>query len=160
MRNTVTRAVSDRQVKDETDVIPVLNKELLPLVREFRDALNTEAQDTRTLSTAATATFTSIWTSDAIPTNRAWHVWAKVTGFATAGPAQQCSYVREALFSNVAGTVTQVGVTAAPTTFETAAAADVQFLVSGQTVALQVKDDGVSTFNWKATVRIYQTEEV
>lgn len=153
------RAVSDRQVRDQADVIPVLNKELIPLVREFRNALNTEAQDTRTLSTAASGAFETIWTSDDMPTDRAWHLWAKIAGFSTAGPAQQCSYVREALFANVGGVVSQVGVTSAVSTFETAAAADVQFLISGQAIALQVKDDGASTFAWKATVKIYPTDE-
>ena len=53
-----------------------------------------------------------------------------------------------------------MGATASIATFETAAAADVQFLVSGQTVQFQVKDDGVSTFAWKATVTVLASDEL
>lgn len=159
MKSTVTRALSERQVKDKDDVVPFLNKELIPLAREFRGALNQVVARVVTLTTAATATFTTIWTSDAMPTTSAWHVKVVCTAITSAGVAQRCAYVREGYFSNTAGVVAQVGATASISTFESAAAADVQFAVSGQTVLFQVKDNGASTFEWKARVTVLPSDE-
>lgn len=160
MKSTVTRALSERLVKDQGDVVPFLNRELFPLAREFRAALNQVVTQVFTLATAASAAFTTIWTSDSLPTNSSWHVAVTCTAITTAGVAQHCAYVREAYFANTAGTVAQVGATAALSTFESAAAADVQFVVSGQTVLFQVKDDGASTFAWKARVTILPSDEL
>lgn len=160
MKSTVTRALSERQVKDKDDVVPFLNKEGIPLLREFRAAHNQIVAQVITVSTAATAAFTTIWTSDAMPTNSAWHVLVTCSALTTAGAAQHCAYVREAYFANTAGTVAQVGGTTSISTYESAAAADVQFTVSGQTVLFQVKDDGASTFAWKARVTIFPSDEL
>lgn len=159
MKATVQRALSERQV-GEPDVVPFLNKEIVPLLRDIRTAHNLETVQQFTLSTAHTAAFTTIWTSDPMPTNSTWHVRVKCTAITTAGTAQQCAYVREGYFANVAGVVSQVGATASISTFESAAAADVQFAVSGQTILFQVKDDGASTFAWKATVTLLASDEV
>lgn len=160
MKTTIPTAVSDRQLRDEKDLVPYINKELLPLAREFRAAHNTEALQTFTVTTAATGTFTTIWTSDPMPTNSIWRVLVTATAFTTAGAAQQCAYTREACFANAAGVVGQVGATAVIATFETAAAADVQFALSGQTILFQVRDDGASTFTWKAVVRVLASDEI
>lgn len=157
MQNTVARALSERQLKDQGDVVPFLNKELIPLAREMRAALNLEGTQQFTLTTAATATFTTIWTSDDLRTGERFAVW---TNTLASGAAQSCAYVRLGLFQNVAGAVSQVGATASIATIESAAAADVQFLVSGQAVLFQVKDDGVTTMAWKTTVTTLASDEV
>lgn len=40
MANTITVPVSDRDVADEKAVVPWVNKEALPLLRQIRKALN------------------------------------------------------------------------------------------------------------------------
>lgn len=157
---TVTTPVSERQLAKPEELVPWANKEILPLLRESRGALNQVSAGAFTLSTAGTGAFTTVWTSDAMPTNSTWHVRATVNGMSTAGAPQQAAYVREAYFANVAGVVAQVGATASISTFETAAACDVQFVVSGQTALLQVRDDGVSTFAWKTRVELLASEEI
>lgn len=160
MKTTVGRALSQRQVDRTEDLVAFVNRELIPLARDMRAAHNLEAVQQFTLSTSGTATFTSIWTSDPMPTNSTWHVRVKCSAMTTAGTAQQCAYVREAYFANTAGVVAQVGSAVSISSFETAAAADVQFLVSGQAIKFQVKDDGASTFAWKATVTVLASDEL
>lgn len=156
---TIRRAASDRQLKDADDLIPWANREMIPLVKDIREFANQDGSQVFTLSTAGTGAFATIWTSDAMPTNSTWHVYVKVQARTTAGAAQACSYTREAYFTSVAGVASQVGATASIATFESAAAADVQFALSGQTVLFQVKDDGVSTFAWKCRVVVFPSEE-
>jgi len=158
MKNTVPTAVSDRAVtKDALDTW--VNKEARPLLQEARRALNTEAAQVATLTTAATGAFANIWTSDPVPTDSSWSVHVRVLGQSTAGAAQTADYGRVALFRNTAGTLAQVGATQALWSIETAAAMDVRLQVSGQTVTLDVRDDGVSTIAWKAHIRILPTDE-
>lgn len=158
MKTTVGRALSERQLgKEPQEVVDFMNRELIPLARDMRTAHNLEAVQQFTLSTAATGAFATIWTSDPMPTDSTWHVVVKCQG---RSPTQACAYVREAYFANVAGVVAQVGATASISTFETAAAADVQFLVSGQTVLFQCKDDAATTFQWKATITVLASEEM
>lgn len=40
MASNITTALSDRQVSGGDDIAPFLNKELIPLVRQMRTALN------------------------------------------------------------------------------------------------------------------------
>lgn len=159
MKTTVGRALSERLVGDNDEVVTFLNRELIPLARDMRTVHNLETVQQFMGSSAGTGVFTTLWTSDPMPTDSAWHVTVKCSARSTSGAAQQCAYVREAYFANVAGAVAQVGATASISTFETAAAADVQFLVSGQTVLFQVKDDGASVFAWKATVTLLASDE-
>ena len=159
MKTTVGRALSERLVSSQDEVLTYLNRELIPLARDMRTVHNLEAVQQFTGATTATGTFQTLWTSDPMPTNSTWHVMVKCSARSISGAAQQCAYVREAYFANVAGVVAQVGATASLSTFETAAAADVQFLVSGQTVLFQFQDDGVSAFAWKATVTLLASDE-
>lgn len=157
MKTTVGRALSERLLGDADEVVTYLNRELIPLARDMRVAHNLEAVQQFTLTTAATGAFATIWTSDPMPTDSTWHVVAKCTGRSA---SRNCAYVREAYFANIAGSVVQIGATASISTFESAVAADVQFLVSGQTVLFQVKDDTSGTFLWKATITVLASEEV
>ncbi len=159
MKTTIADPVSPRDV-NEKGVLDYLNVELRPFLSAVRASLNIETVQAFTLSTAATATFTNIWTSDPMPTNSAWFVEARVLTFASAGAAQRCAYIRHGLFYNDAGTVAQQGTTTATYSEESAAGADVQLVVDGQTVTLDVKDDGTSTFWWVAVVRLLPTAEL
>lgn len=157
--NTIPTPISPREV-DEKTVVPFLNKELRPFLREARDAANAEYHSTRTVSTAATGTYTNIWTSDSMPTDSAWDVRCVVLARATAGAAQRASYEICGLFYNVAGTVSQQGTSTLTYEEESAAGMNVRLQVSGQTVQLDVLDDGISTIAWVARIHILRSEEV
>ncbi len=159
MKATVEQAVSDRPVKED-DLTFWANKEVIPLLKKLRDAVNQIVAGAFTLTTAASGAFTNIWTSDPVPTDTTWGVRVRVVGHSTAGAAQTADYGRVATFRNTAGTVAQVGATQSLWSIETAAAMDVRVQVSGQTIQVDVRDDGVSTVAWKAYVEYLPTDEV
>lgn len=159
MKNTIPAALSDREIKSEKELVEWANRELRPVVRQARAVLNNRYDAVFELSTAGTGAFTNIWTSDAMPTGSAWLVVAHVIAYTTSGTAQRGAYIRRGLFYNDAGTVAQQGTTVAEYTEESAAGADVRLQVSGQTIQLDVQDDGVSTFSWRAFVTVYPTRE-
>jgi len=160
VKATIPTPVSERDVKDESAAVEYLNKEVRPLLRQMRGALNNTTDESHTLTTAATGTFTAIWTSDALKTNSAMLVEGHVIGRASAGAAQRVAYVVRALFYNAAGTVAQQGSTVAGYTEESSAGCDVRFRVSGQTVILEVVDDSASTFQWRAWVKQFPSLEL
>lgn len=151
---TIIPAVSDRQVKNLDELVAWANKEAIPTLRALRGYANAEIQRTYTITTAATGAWTTLWASDAVRAGESLDVFARVRGDATAGPAQSVTYHRIAKFRNNAGVVTQIGATQAPLTLESTAAPDVQFVIAGTTVLLQVQDDAASTYVWTAWISI------
>lgn len=160
MATTIFRAVSERALGKAEELLFWANREVIPVLREMRDALNLETVQRFRVNTLATGLFANIWTSDAMPTDSAWLVEAKVIARAISGTAQRCTYIRRGLFYNESGTVTQQGATDATYTNESAAGCDVRLQVSGQTIVLDVQDDGASQFQWVALVRVLSTFEV
>jgi hypothetical protein len=157
MKTTVQRAVSDRPVNKAEDLLDVVNREVLPVMRDMRSAINVTTDQTFKLTTAATGAFSNIWTSDALPTNSDWFIKADIRGRAAADTVQ---YEIRGTFYNRAGTVGQQGSTATIYSVESAAAADVRLQAVGQTITLDVKDDGASTFYWDALITAERTHEV
>lgn len=151
MKNTISRALSQRPVKDEKAAVDFLNKELVPVVREMLDVHNVRSAVDVDLVTAGTGAFTAIWTSDPMPSGAAWHLAATALG---RGASESAVYAREAFFINNGSGPAQVGVTRDVSTFETAAGADIRFAVVGSQIALQVQDDGTQPYVWTASVSI------
>lgn len=151
MKNTVTRALSDRPVKDEQAAVDFLNKELVPVVKEMRDVLNVRSSTDVDMVTNGTGAYTTIWTSDVMPSGAAWHIHATALG---RGSTDSAVYAREAFFVNNGSGPSQVGATLAVSTFETAAGADIRFVISSNQVQLQVQDDGTQPYLWIASVSI------
>jgi hypothetical protein len=159
VKNTIATPLSERLLKDQGDVLPFLNKEIVPLNREFRSALNFETTQLLRGVTTGNGVAVALWISDAIPTDSSWRVKADVIG-RTATGGEQASYGRVALFTNEGGVVSQVGATVALWTLESAAGCDCTLAVLGQTVILSCTDDGMSAMDWKILVSILPTDEV
>lgn len=157
MRNTVRIPLSERDIKDPAAAVDALNKEIRPILRQVRDALNQTTDECPSLETAATGTFTTIWSTPDLRTDSAIQLEALVLGRA---PSQTCGYVVRALAYNRAGLVGFQGASTTDFSAESAAACDVQFAISGQTVVLQVKDDGANTYQWRARVSVLSSLEV
>lgn len=151
MPTTIPRAVSGREVSKPEDLSAWANKEVMPVLRDLRAASNYEAVIKKELDTAGTAVFTNIWTSESMPTDSTWLTEVRITGTSA---TQHCAYVLRGVFGNTAGAVAQVGTTSIEYAEESAAGLDVQLVVSGQTVTLDVKDDGAGTFVWVAVIRV------
>jgi hypothetical protein len=158
MKNTVELAITSRQIADPKGAVEWINREAMPFLAQARAAANQEYNAAFEVRTAATGTFTSIWTSDSIQTNRALLVEARIVGRATV--AGRAAYILRGLFSNEAGVVAQQGTTQVDYSEESVAGFDARFLVSGQTIALQVRDDGLLTVDWLALVKVLTTKEL
>ncbi len=154
MRNSVLETVSRRKVtKDNVD--SWANDEASPLLHELRAFSNQRYQGHFSLETAATGVFATIWDSGAMPDNSAWEVDAYIVGRASAGGAARARYKLVGLFyREAAGAATQEGATLALVSMESVAGFNAQFAVSGNTVLLQVTDDGVRTMDWVALIHL------
>lgn len=134
-------------------VVAWANKEVMPVLRQLRDAANLEGALGTEVTTAGTGVFTQLWQSDPMPTSASWLIEARVLGrTTTAAPVQTAGYVVRGLFQNDAGVVTQIGVTAADFTAESDPGYDIRMQVSGQTVVLEVQDDGAAATRFTAKV--------
>lgn len=153
METTVSPPVSSREIKEE-EVVAWANKEALPVLRELRDFANAEQVAASNVVTVGDGEWSTLWVSDPIPTGVAVRVVADVIG---QGDEEAACYQRVAFFRNEGGTLTQIGATQAPWTLETAAGADVRLEVAGQTITLDVRDDGAEAFSWHSIVRAFST---
>lgn len=123
-----------------------------------RRALNWESRLT-TVYASASGAYTTAWTSDPIPTDRAWDVQIDATASSTSGATQAAAYTVRSLFLNDAGTVSQAAATSSLYAQSTSASIGCALTYSGQTVIFRVKDDGVSPMTWKITVTVRFTDE-
>jgi hypothetical protein len=103
--------------------------------------------------------YETAWTSDDIPTDRAWNVKVDIVATSTSGAAQCAGITMQALFQNVSGTVSQVGSTIGHNNMSSGLI-DATMSASGDAVIVQVKDDGTSPMTWKVKVRVLFTDEV
>lgn len=156
MKNTIEQGLSPRDLSDAEDLLPWANKELRPLVKQIRAALNSEYTATFKVTTPGDGAFTNVWTSDALPTNSAWLIEVRAIGF-VAGSTDACGYIRRGIFYNDDGTVAQVDTTTDEYTEEANAACDVRLQVSGQTIQFDVKDDGVDPYLFVIKVNALHT---
>jgi len=130
------------------------DKEKIKLANALRRATNMVSQSRVQLTTAATATYTAIWTSDEMPEGSVWSIEAYVFYRAAAGASSCARYWRTALFfRDPAGVVTQLGATGnVATPIFAIVAFDARFAIVGNTIGVQVLDDGAATADWDATI--------
>lgn len=144
--------VSEPEIKDERSS----ETEKTYLANASRRALNMTSRARVALTTAATGILTSIWVSDPMPTGTVWAIDVHVMCRTVAGPAGRCRYDFSGLFyRDPAGVATQQGTSASISApIESVIAANAQFTVIGNTIAVQVLDDGISTFHWDLLVDV------
>ena len=82
MANTIRTPLSERPLGRPQDILPFLNKEAIPLLREMRAALNGGIQTFyASVNTAASpSTWTTIWESEPVPSGRVGLVEILVVG--------------------------------------------------------------------------------
>lgn len=143
---TVQRGVRKQPVA-ENEYDTWINREVLPFLAQVRQALNYVNRQQATISTAATATFTTIWSSADLGVNTAVRLDAYIQGIATAARA---AFTITGLFYNN-GATAQEGATVAGYT-QNAAGYAVRYQVVGNHIDVQVQDAGVATVNWTAVI--------
>ena len=155
MESTVSPPISSREIKEEVEVVAAwANKEAIPVLRELREFANAEQVLTTTGVSAGDGAWTTLWVSDPVPTGVAVRVIADVIG---KSESEAVCYQRAAFFMNEGGTLDQIDSTEAIWSFESAAGPDVRLQISGQTITLEVQDDGADPFTWNAIVRAFAT---
>lgn len=152
MRATVLQQLTNKGLSRD-DLPRWVNFELMIFLQQARTALNDEYRVRKTLITASTNTYTTVWTSDAMPLSSAWSVDARVTGHATTNMPNDGRSDISGLFYRQSGNAAQSGATTT-TVALLPAGYGVQFAVSGQSVLVQVKDDGAHSVTWAAHVYI------
>lgn len=145
MTPTLTRGLRQRNV--DTDQLTYwANKELIPLVAQVVQALNYVSRVQAEITTAGTAAFTTIWSSEDLALRTVVRFDAQITG---AEIGQQSIFTITGLFVND-GTVHQEGATVNGPTVNASGYA-VRYFVVGNHIDVQVADAGAST-NWLATI--------
>ncbi len=130
--------------------------EIYRLANATRAAANMVSRVRVTTTTVHTGVFTTIWTSAEMPEGSAWAIDYAIVWRTTAGVAGRGRYDQNALFyREPAGAATQQGATGtvAPA-IESIAAFSAQFAIVGNTIVVQVLDDGVSTADWDAFIEV------
>lgn len=155
MANTITHALSERLLADDgKDTVPYLNRELIPVVRQARAALNADQLVTVSGDTAGSpSAWKTVWEAPEISPNVAGLVEAKAVyldsaGF-TAGYGRVYGYA-----SDSAGTVAQTGAVSIYS-YETAAAFDFRVTLVGNALLAQVFDAGATT-NYRVVIRVME----
>lgn len=147
--------VSSRQVTQDS-TLPFLNKELIPVIRAFKDAADAAPRiATTSMLSDGAGTYLTLW-SEIIPTNRTWFVTAEVVGRVAGHFA---AYQLSALFENTDGTAAQVDTTTAVVAIESDAACDAKFDLTGTTLSVQVRDEATTAMSWRAIVQVFPSEE-
>lgn len=136
------------------------DKEKTQLANALRRAVNMTSRARAALTTEALGVFTTIWLSEDMPTGSVWSVDYHIVARTIAGVAGRARYDQAALFyREPAGSTTQQGATQTISpAIESIAAFSAQFLVSGNAIAVQVLDDGVSTVDWDALIEVREVK--
>lgn len=153
--NSVTKAVSSVELSDQDKLLPWANKEAIPVFRQMRTALNAQYVGEATAATAGDAAWTTVWTSDPIPTNSVWLIEARGAGF---GVGVYGAFIVHATYYNNAGTVGYVSIDA-PFISESDASLDFRMTDSGGAILVQVKDNGSVAMNYSITVLITRVRQ-
>jgi hypothetical protein len=142
---TVLKPIRDQVPKDQFE--PWMNKELLPLLSQMRQALNYFSTTSASITTAGTGVMTTIFESADVAVGSSVLVDTTIMGIATGATS---AFKITGLFRNP-GTFAQEGVTFAMFTQNTAGFA-VQYLVVDNHFEVQVQDDGALDVDWTAIV--------
>lgn len=136
------------------------DKERTQLINAVRRGVNMTSRIRALLTTEALGVFTSVWESEDIPEGAVWAVDYHIIGRTVSGVSGRARYDQCALFyREPAGATTQQGATQTISpAIESIAAWSAQFLVSGNAVAVQVLDDGVSTVDWDAFIEVREVK--
>lgn len=152
MKATVDKPVRSRAVKP-ADIEFYINKELIPLTLQLRDAANRYFVGEFITTTAGTGVATAIYASEDLASGVVWLVEATV--IARAGTTARSAFIiRGTFYSN--GTVTQEGATQAVYT-QNAAGFTVAFAVVANHIVVNVTDDGALDVDWECVI---QTKEM
>lgn len=157
MNATVTAPVSDRGVSEDS-VIPWVNREAIPVLRQLRQAANYASCERQEADSAGDGNYVTVWTSPAMPTDATWQVTAHVVGVSISGAAQRASYMLVRAVESTAGTVAAIAATTTIASAESAGACDARLQVdaSGRTVYVDARDDATSPMRWVAVVHIHE----
>jgi len=148
VKATVERPVRTRGVKD-SEVTEYINRELIPLLLQMREATNTRYTAPWTITTAGTGAWTTIYTSDDIPVGQDWLVEAEIR--AKASSARSAWIIRGLFYNN--GTTAQEGSTVVEY-MQTSASFDVRFSVTDNHFTVDVQDDGALDVDWLCIVTL------
>jgi len=153
MLPTISKQLRNKRISSD-DVPKWTGEELLPFLQQIKRVLDEIYQANFFTTTLATGVFTTIWTSPDLAVGFDWFIEAHITGHeATA----RSTFIIDAFFYND-GTVAQEGATLAVYTQNTASF-DVQFLIVGNHIELQVQDAGGLTVEWQAWIALRETPE-
>ena len=149
---TIQQTLPTRAVR-ESELMQVVNYELLEFFRQVRAAENLEYKNRFTVSTAATGVATVVATSPAMPTGSAWSVDAKAVCRATNNDGTDGHIHIAGLFSRQGGNAVQTGATA---TVFSVGPYTMAFAVAGQTLTVTVTDDAIHSVSWAVTLYVRQ----
>lgn len=152
MKTTVPAAVSSRPVKKD-DVEFWANKEVVPLLSQARTALNAEYVAPFSVQTDGDGNYVTAWTSDPMPTDSTWLIEARLVANGPAG------IIARQVFFRGSGNAAAFGPMATDFSSVYDPSVTAQFIASGQSVALQVKDDGITAALFSGLVRVLSTGE-
>jgi len=142
--NLITTPLSDRQLGKVDDVLPFLNKEVTPLLREMRAALNSGQSGTTVTgdTSDSVGVLKEVWESDTAPTVGTWSIHARAV--LSDSNSEGAAYFLAATYRMVAGAPTLVASTAIYTPHESTGAFDWQWNTTATTVTLSLQDAGVA----------------
>lgn len=149
MKPTVVQGLTGRAVPEgqERDA---LNNEVRPVLEAVRAAANYYSQFRASGDTTdSPSAYKTIWESGPLADGTAGVIQALVVGFDTANDT--AGYGKYIGFKVVAGVVSLTA-SGGAINYETQAAFDAQFAVVGNSVALQVRDNGVP-MKWEAVIQ-------
>ncbi len=123
---------------------------------QARKVLCQRYQDEFTLTTTASGAYEAIYTSETIPDDSAWEFDALILGRATAGGAARARYEFAGLVYRESGGAATLegGAFTVLVAIESVAGFNAQLSVTGNTVSVDVRDDGVRTMDWRALVMV------
>jgi len=145
---TIERLVRTKAVTPE-DLPQWAAYEAIPWMQEVKRLLDQVYVTARSLPTAGTGVFTTVWTSPDLAEGFDWMLEARIMAHASTA---RSSWIIEGLFYND-GTVQQAGATFAVYT-QTTAAFDVQFLIVDNHIEVQVQDDGILSPQWQVWINL------
>lgn len=156
MKATIETPVSERAPQERSLTIWA-QRETIPFMIAVRKVLNDE-YITSTSFASTLSGWQTAWTSDPIPTNRAWTVNVSISAISTSGANQSAAFSILSLFTNVGGVVSKIGSSTVHSILSDVTI-DARVVVSGSAIIVQVQDNGVSPMLWKIRVEILFTDE-
>lgn len=141
MKFPVTKPKLTEKRSDERNVFELVN--------QLRDLAGLRAQVRVRGNTPGDGSYVTIW-SDVFPEG-SYHLDVTVIGRGTSGGAW---YSEQAGIQNFGGVLSAIGGMAFTDFREDAAAMDERLILDGETVALQVRDDGVQAMSWTAFISV------